>query len=153
MPPGGPKRELREKLPQRQLLISHGYDQSVWVLKKIVSDNATNFTSKANELLAQKLGVHHTTITPYNPAANGQVERINALIIQTLRFYVDRNATNWTYSFHMRPLQLTAQKTRVPTFPLIFYFSVEIRLHQERWTYLKKPRISSTNIRRPCSKM
>ena len=65
------------------------------VPEKIISDNATNFTSKANELLAQKLGVHHITITPYNPSANGQVERINALIIQTLRFYIDRNAANW----------------------------------------------------------
>ena len=100
-----------------------GDDQSVWCAKEALSDNATNFTSKANELLAQKLGVHHVTITPYNPAANGQVEKINVLIIQTLRFYIDRNATNWDIFLPYATFAInSAENPRTKVSPYFLFF-------------------------------
>jgi len=91
--------------------------------ERIISDNAKNFTSKVTELVCQSMGVKHITITPYNAAANGLVERTNDTIIQMLRFYVKRDLSDWdvflpyiTYAYN----SATSPVTKVAPYFLFF---------------------------------
>ena len=43
--------------------------------QKILTDNGTEFVNKLMKELTTKLGIHHITIAPYNPQANGKNER------------------------------------------------------------------------------
>ena len=57
--------------------------------EELVSDNGTQFTSAEFEIFLSKRGTRHIKTTPYNPAANGMVERLNKTLkesLQALRF-------------------------------------------------------------------
>ena len=77
-----------------QLLIDnvvtkHGLPQS------IVSDRDPRFTAKFSQELWKLTGTKLCTSTSYHPQTDGQTERYNRIIEQTLRMYVQPHGRNW----------------------------------------------------------
>ncbi|KRX27995.1 Transposon Tf2-8 polyprotein [Trichinella nelsoni] len=64
----------------RQLFTTHGLPEVV------VSDNATAFTSREFQNFMVSNAIRHITITPYQPASNGQAERM----VQTIKRALQR---------------------------------------------------------------
>jgi transposase InsO family protein len=54
------------------------------VPQEIVTDNGGNFTADLMEHLLKSLTIHHNKTSPYNPQANGMVERMNGVIKKAL---------------------------------------------------------------------
>ena len=54
------------------------------VPQEIVTDNGGNFTADLMEHLLKSLSIHHIKTSPYNPQANGMVERMNGVIKKAL---------------------------------------------------------------------
>jgi transposase InsO family protein len=50
----------------------------------IITDNGSNFASKFFGVITNMLGVKHVYISAYRPSTNGQVERFNATLADTL---------------------------------------------------------------------
>lgn len=61
----------------------------------IYSDRGTNFISHLMEDLYQYINARKITTTPYNPQANGQVERFNHTLCSMLRTFVNQHQTDW----------------------------------------------------------
>ena len=62
---------------------------------ELVSDNGPSFAAKITKAWKEKNGVKEILITPYNPRANGLVERWNSTVTQMLRFYVNHRHDDW----------------------------------------------------------
>ncbi|CAD5221203.1 unnamed protein product [Bursaphelenchus okinawaensis] len=61
----------------------------------IVSDQGTEFTGNPFQQLCAQMGIEHKTTTPYNPQADGTVERQNKTLCAMLSSYLSRGGTNW----------------------------------------------------------
>ena len=59
------------------------------VPEEIISDRDKLFTSKFWKALMEQLGVNHKLSTAYHPQTDGQTERINQVLEQYLRCYID----------------------------------------------------------------
>ena len=69
---------------------------SFWgVPKVIVSDNGGEFNGKLLKFLLTTTGVDHRTTAPYNPRANGKVERVQQTLIESLRCHCETNPHDW----------------------------------------------------------
>jgi hypothetical protein len=62
---------------------------------EIVTDQGTNFTSQLFTELCQWLGITKKRTSAYHPSANGQVERMNKTIMQTIRCNLERGQDRW----------------------------------------------------------
>jgi Integrase zinc binding domain len=67
----------------------HGLPQS------IISDRDTKFTGDFWSTMQKLFGTDLLMSTAYHPRTDGQTERTNRTILQTLRHYVNRNGSNW----------------------------------------------------------
>jgi transposase InsO family protein len=54
----------------------------------LLTDNRTQFTRKSLAIVAKILGVHHIFTSVYRAATNGQAERLNATIFDSIAHYV-----------------------------------------------------------------
>ncbi|KAE9548285.1 hypothetical protein FO519_008502 [Halicephalobus sp. NKZ332] len=72
---------------EQQLISIFGVPESV------VTDNHKSLTGKAFKELERAYGIKHTTTCPYNPSANGMVERSNRVIMDGIKQNAD--AKNW----------------------------------------------------------
>ena len=61
----------------------------------IVSDRDPTFTSKFWTALMTALGIDLSMSTAYRPQTDGQTERLNQILEQYLRCFVDYDQTNW----------------------------------------------------------
>jgi transposase InsO family protein len=61
----------------------------------LISDRDKRFTSNFWVALMQILWVNHKLSTAYHPQTDGQTERLNQVLEQYLRFYVDDCQDNW----------------------------------------------------------
>lgn len=61
----------------------------------LITDNAAVYTSTLIEQIFFKLGLKHTTVTPYHPQANGMVERVNGTIISIIKTWAMMNPNDW----------------------------------------------------------
>ena len=61
----------------------------------LISDRAQNFMSKFVQALCAIFGVKRNFCTPYHPAANSAVERVNSQINRALRTYVNPDQDDW----------------------------------------------------------
>ena len=61
----------------------------------LISDRAQNFMSKLVQALCAIFGVKRNFCTPYHPAANSAVERVNSQINRALRTYVNPDQDDW----------------------------------------------------------
>ena len=53
--------------------------------EEIVTDNGPQFTSQDFKLFLENCAIKHSRTTPYNPAANGMVERFNRTLKETIQ--------------------------------------------------------------------
>ena len=63
--------------------------------KAIISDRDTKFTGDFWSTMQKLFGTDLLMSTAYHPQTDGQTERTNRTILQTLRNYVNRNGSNW----------------------------------------------------------
>ena len=61
----------------------------------IITDNASNFTSKMLTEVCKILNISLKPASPYHPAGNGMAERLNKTLIQTIALYVSQNQKDW----------------------------------------------------------
>ena len=74
------------------------YDQdrmSAGVLRTIVSDRGTRFTSKFWHQLHQTLGTRLEFSTTFHPQTDGQTERVNQILEDMLRAYALDYGSSW----------------------------------------------------------
>ena len=65
------------------------------MLREIITDRDKLFISKFWQTLIAQFGTNHKLSTSYHPQTDGQTERINQILEQYLRFYVDFKQENW----------------------------------------------------------
>jgi transposase InsO family protein len=92
----------------------------------LLTDNGSNFASKFFSVLTHILGIKHVFTSPYRPSTNGQTERWNATLMDTVSHYlvgkkewdelVGVAATSYNHSVHSStgytPFELAL--TRIP---------------------------------------
>ena len=61
----------------------------------LLTDNGTQFNAKFFLAVCRELGIAKIFTTAYHPQTNGQVERFNRTIINSLRGYVERRQNDW----------------------------------------------------------
>ena len=62
---------------------------------EIITDQGSNFESELFRELCKLLEISKKRTTPYHPSANGQVERLNRVILQMLRCVIQNRQDNW----------------------------------------------------------
>ena len=62
---------------------------------QIFTDQGSNFESNLFKDLCEKLGISKTRTTPFRPSANGQAERVNRVLMDSIRCFVSKTPTNW----------------------------------------------------------
>ena len=63
--------------------------------EEFLTDRDKLFTSTFWQSLMNLMGVYHKMSTSYHPQTDGQTERINQIVEQYLRCYIDYGQTNW----------------------------------------------------------
>ena len=61
----------------------------------LVSDRGTQFTSRFSKALCPLIGIEQKLSTRFHPQTDGQTERINAVLEQYLRGYINYQQRNW----------------------------------------------------------
>ena len=65
------------------------------VFHVVHTDQSVNFESTLMKILCKVLGIAKTRTIPYHPQCNGQVKRINQVIIELLSINVNSPTDNW----------------------------------------------------------
>ena len=78
-----------------QLMYDRIYPQHGLPLQ-IISDRGTQFAAQLFQQWCELLGIESAMTTAYHPQADGQTERVNQILEQYLRCYVDYNLYNWS---------------------------------------------------------
>jgi transposase InsO family protein len=63
--------------------------------RSLMIDNGTQFNANIFLAVCRELGISKIFTTAYHPQTNGQVERFNRTIINSLRGYVERQQGDW----------------------------------------------------------
>ena len=74
----------------------------------VVTDQGTEFINEIFRGVAQKLGLKHLKTTPFNPSANGVIERPHSTLINIMRTLVQDNRSIWD---EMLPIAVYAYNT------------------------------------------
>jgi hypothetical protein len=92
----------------RVLVSEHGMPE------EFITDRDKLFTSTFWKSLMTLVGTHHKLSTSFHPQTDGQTERINQIIEQYLRSYIDYQQTNWVamlpmaqFSYNSSPSETT----------------------------------------------
>ena len=67
----------------------------VGIPKEVLTDQATNFTSKSLKQVYSLLGIQGIKTTPYHPQTDGLVERFNQTLKSMLRKFVSDSGADW----------------------------------------------------------
>jgi transposase InsO family protein len=62
---------------------------------QLQSDQGKEFTNDLLERLNKRMVVDHTVTSPYYPQANGQVERLNRVLVDSLSIYCSEHLATW----------------------------------------------------------
>ena len=62
---------------------------------QIFTDQGSNFESNLFKNLCERLDIAKTRTTPFRPSANGQAERVNRVLLDSIRCFVSKTPTNW----------------------------------------------------------
>ena len=74
----------------KNIFTKHGIPDS------IVSDRGAKFVSKFWQHVCSSLGIDRKLSTAYHPETDGQTERINSVLEQYLRIYVNYQQDDWS---------------------------------------------------------
>jgi hypothetical protein len=77
------------KLFRDHVICHHG------VPEVIISDRDTRFTSQFWQALTERLGCKQKLSTAFHPQTDGQTERVNRVLEEYLRHYINPNQTDW----------------------------------------------------------
>jgi len=64
------------------------------IFSELVMDRHASFTGKLTKMLTEACGIRHIFISAYHSRSNGQVERMNELVLQGIRVHC-KNMENW----------------------------------------------------------
>ena len=64
------------------------------VFSELVMDRHASFTGKLTKMLTDACGIRHTLISAYHSRSDGQVERMNELVLQGIRVHC-HNMSKW----------------------------------------------------------
>ena len=84
------KCQVQEKV---KLFVSRAQKEFSLPIKKVRSDNGTEFKNTLVEKFLDKEGIKHEFSTPYTPQQNGVVERKNYTLIDMARTMLDEYKT------------------------------------------------------------
>lgn len=79
--------------------------------KSIVSDRDSRFTGTFWSELFNLLGSHLNFSSSYHPQTDGQTERLNSLLEEYLRHFVNANQKNWAQLLDVDKLCFNSQKS------------------------------------------
>jgi transposase InsO family protein len=82
----------------------------------LLSDQGSNFPSALVTELVRSLGTKHYKTSSYHPQTNGLTERVNGILIQELRHYVDDNQLNWSQMLPLFTFMYNGSKQRSTKF-------------------------------------
>ena len=102
---------------EEEIICQHG------VPEQIVSDNGTQFVSRAFDSFVTKLGIKHSKTCDYHPEANGMDERFNGSIIKILRNYINETQTNWCSKLKWALMiynSTTNESTKISPYTILF---------------------------------
>ena len=74
----------------REIFRLHGLPE------EIISDRGTQFASEFWQRLCSLLGIDHKLSSAHHPQTDGQTERVNGILEQFLRCYINKKQDNWT---------------------------------------------------------
>jgi len=94
------------------------------VFSELVTDRHGAFTGKLTKLLLEWCGIRHVLISPYHSRSNGQVEKMNSIILQGLRIHC-KGLTEWHKM--LAPIAAAYKATVIP-FKLMFGVDIETTL-------------------------
>ena len=73
--------------------------ERIWSLhglpKSIVTDRGVHFVNEWNSALMRLIGTKHCVTSAYHPESDGQTERVNRVLCEMLRHYVNARHDNW----------------------------------------------------------
>ena len=95
----------------------------------IHTDQGRNFDGELFRSLCQLLHVTKTRTTPYRPSSNGQVERYNRTILQTIRAFLQMELNQWDEQIQLVAAAIRATVNRSTGFtPNMLMLGKEVRL-------------------------
>jgi transposase InsO family protein len=77
--PRNPDVRFASKLAHR---VAHDLRDAGWELERVSTDNGSEFRNHVFDAQLEKLGAHHTLISPGRPQSNGFVERVQRTILE-----------------------------------------------------------------------
>jgi hypothetical protein len=84
------------------------------------SSAETQVCHRSYIIAARILQIQKTRTTPYHPASNGQVERYNNLILQTIRCFIKRQQNRWDEHLQLLAAAIHATDNRQTRFSANF---------------------------------
>jgi hypothetical protein len=76
------------------LFIQHWY-QFHGIPERIISDRDAKFISRFWRTFTRKLGIDHRYSTSFHPQTDGQTERMNRVVEEVLRHFINKDNTDW----------------------------------------------------------
>jgi transposase InsO family protein len=117
-----------------RVFASHGLPDDV------VSDRGVTFTSSFTQGIFKALNIEQNLSTAYHPQTDGQTERVNSILEQYLRCYVNYQQTNWSSLLPMAEFSYN-NATHSSTATTPFYANLG---YHPRFT-VRMPRVSKNN--------
>jgi hypothetical protein len=129
----------------RHIISNHGHPET------IITDRATVVTSKFWQTLMNQLGTKHKMTTAYHPQTNGQTERMNQVIEQYLRCYLNYQQDNWTELLPLAQYAYNSSSNSVIGYSPFFAnygYEPEIRktITSESWS--QKAQVTAENLQK-----
>jgi hypothetical protein len=142
--------KTEEEAPVKELAVT--FAKEIWRLhglpSDIVSDRDTRFTSHFWQELTSHLGIQLSMSTAFHPQADGQTERINAVLEQYLRHFCGFQQDDWA---ELLPLAEHAYNTAVSETTKMSPFFANYGYQPE--TQWIRPAASEANFTNPASEM
>jgi len=107
----------------------------------VTSDRGATFTSQFTQAIFKALQIEQNLSTAFHQRTDGQTERVNSVLEQYLRCYVDYQQTNWS---NLLPIAEFAYNNTVHSSTKVTPFFANLGYHP-KFT-VKIPRVSKNNI-------
>ena len=101
----------------------------------LVSDGGTQFTAGFSRALCKLVGITKNLSTTFHPQTDGQTERVNAILEQYLRGYINYQQDNWTEILTMA--EFAYNNTVSATTGITPFFALHVQ--HPRWIIKQNP--------------